>query len=141
MNADAVQLRSTFGKCFSGANADFTGEGTFDFLANETLKAGDWQYRIYEDGVKDKVASNAGDLMKSLEIDGIKIIEKINRKWFTNLQGDNYHLVSSLCAKLLYSGDMSWIGSYYSLTQDQQDNRIPSFLFEVIKGHFDIAKC
>ena len=53
MNADAVQLRSTFGKCFSGANADFTGEGTFDFPANETLKAGDWQYRIYEDGVKD----------------------------------------------------------------------------------------
>ena len=57
-----------FGKCFGGAFADFIGEGVFDFPANETLKAGDWQYRIYEDGVKDKVASNAGDLMKALEI-------------------------------------------------------------------------
>ena len=42
-------------KVLGGAYADFTGEGVFDFPANETLKAGDWQYRIYEDGVKDKV--------------------------------------------------------------------------------------
>ena len=68
MKALNVELRSTFGKCFGGAFADFIGEGVFDFPANETLKAGDWQYRIYEDGVKDKVASNAGDLMKALEI-------------------------------------------------------------------------
>ena len=66
MKALNVELRSTFGKCFGGAFADFIGEGVFDFPANETLKAGDWQYRIYEDGVKDKVASNAGDLMKAL---------------------------------------------------------------------------
>ena len=72
MKANAVQLRSTFGKCFGGARADFTGEGTFNFPANETLKAGDWQYRIYEDGVKNKVASDAGDIMKALNIDGDK---------------------------------------------------------------------
>ena len=97
MNADAVQLRSTFGKCFSGANADFTGEGTFDFPANETLKAGDWQYRIYEDGVKDKVASSAGDLMKSLEIDGNKW--KLNIPFVMPVKRSTGHFTVDFLAK------------------------------------------
>ena len=70
MKAEAVRLKSTFGECFSGSRAEFTGYGILQFPSNETLTAGDWQYRIFEDGVKNKVASDAGDIMKSIHIDG-----------------------------------------------------------------------
>merc|ERR1711871_1745422 len=72
MDAEEVRLTTPFAQCFPGAHADFTGYGAFNFPQNETLTAGDWQYRIYEDGVKDKVASDAGDIMKVIQTDGNK---------------------------------------------------------------------
>ena len=64
-----------FWKCFSPrklillfADAFINIYGTENFPEGEELKAGDYQYRIYEQGVKKEVGSGADDLMKAISV-------------------------------------------------------------------------
>ena len=50
--------------CEAGAKSNMKIFGKNEFPSNETLTAGDYQYRVYEQGVKSFVASGADDIMK-----------------------------------------------------------------------------
>eukprot|EP00948_MAST-09A_sp_MAST-9A-sp1_P004243 g4243.t1 len=71
-NAKEIVMATDFGLCFPGADAYLTIKGDLNFPKGETLVAGDYQYRTYETGVKNKVNSGADDMMKHITVDNDK---------------------------------------------------------------------
>ena len=54
--------------CHGGAEATLQILGYNQFPANETLTTGDYQYRVYEQGIRHSVASGADNIMKHITL-------------------------------------------------------------------------
>jgi hypothetical protein len=98
--------------CHAGANANLKIFGYNEFPSGKTLTAGDYQYRVYEQGVRSFVSSGADDIMKHISINEIDFELNIpftmppknkTGEFTVAFQAKDQDKVYDLCLELLFN--------------------------------------